>query len=100
MLSTESSESDLTRKAAQVIQILSNVNQGLISSYSRIAEAGRHANTITIQFQQQLSNFTGLYGLEHILKSVITIGGQFEVQHVALQNILGDMQEANVLFGQ
>lgn len=88
------------RRAAQAIQMLSNVNQGLISSYSRIAEAGRHANTITIQFQQQLSNFTGLYGLEHILKSVITIGGQFEVQHVALQNILGDMQEANVLFGQ
>ena len=88
------------RRAAQAIQMLANVNQGLVSSYSRIAEAGKNAHTITIQFQQQLANFTGLYGLERILKSIITIGGQFEVQHVALQNILGDMQEANVLFGQ
>lgn len=89
-----------TRKAAEAVQMLSHVNQGLISSYNRVAEAGNKAHGITIQFQQQLANYTGLYGLERILKSVITIGGQFEVQHVALQNILGDMQEANVLFGQ
>ena len=88
------------RKAAQAIQMLANVNQSLVSSYTRIAEAGRSANNITIQFQQQLANYAGLYGLERILKSIITIGGQFEVQHKALQNILGDMQEANVLFGQ
>lgn len=89
-----------TRKAAEAVQMLSHVNQGLISSYNRVAEAGNKAHGITIQFQQQLANYTGLYGLERILKSVITIGGQFEVQHVALQNILGDMQEANVLYGQ
>ena len=88
------------RKAAEAVQMLSHVNQGLISSYNRIAEAGSKANGITIQFQQQLANYTGLYGLERILKSIITIGGQFEVQHVALRNILGDVQEANVLFGQ
>lgn len=88
------------RKSAQAIQMLANVNQSLVSSYTRIAEAGRSANNITIQFQQQLANYAGLYGLERILKSIITIGGQFEVQHKALQNILGDMQEANVLFGQ
>lgn len=88
------------RKAAEAVQMLSHVNQGLISSYHRIAEAGSKAAGITIQFQQQLANYTGLYGLERILKSIITIGGQFEVQHVALRNILGDVQEANVLFGQ
>jgi tape measure domain-containing protein len=38
--------------------------------------------------------------LERVLRSIVTIGGQFEVQHVALQNILGDVQQANILFGQ
>lgn len=88
------------RKAAEAIQMLSHVNQGLISSYNRIAEAGSNANRISIQLQQQLAGYAGLYGIERIVKSIITIGSQFEVQHVALQNILGDITEANRLFGQ
>ncbi len=105
MLERQDAEAKNARAAAakrvsDAVQMLSHVNQGLVSSYNRIAEAGSNANRITIQFQQQLANYASLYGLERILKSVITIGGQFEVQHVALQNILGDVQEANVLFGQ
>lgn len=89
-----------TRKAMEAVSMLAHVNEGLVSSYSRIAEAGSNANRITVQLQQQIGAYAGLYGLERILKSVITIGGQFEVQHVALKNILGDIQEANVLFSQ
>ena len=89
-----------TRKAMEAVSMLAHVNEGLVSSYSRIAEAGSNANRITVQLQQQIGAYAGLYGLERILKSVITIGGQFEVQHVALRNILGDIQDANVLFGQ
>lgn len=89
-----------SKKATEAIQLLSHANQGLISSYNRIAEAGSRANRITIQFQNQLAGYAGLYGIERILKSVITIGGQFEYQHIALQNILGDIQQANTLFSQ
>ena len=89
-----------TRKAAEAVSALAHVNQGLISSYNRVAEAGSKANGITIQFQQQLGMYAGLYGLERILKSVVTIGGQFEFQHRALQNILGDVQQANTLYAQ
>jgi hypothetical protein len=88
------------KKAADAVGMLAHVNEGLISSYNRIAEAGSQANRITVQLQNQIGAYAGLYGLERVLKSIVTIGGQFEVQHVALQNILGDVQEANILFGQ
>ena len=88
------------KKAADAVGMLAHVNEGLISSYNRVAEAGNRANRITIQLQNQIGAYAGLYGLERVLRSIVTIGGQFEVQHVALQNILGDVQEANILFGQ
>jgi len=91
---------DASRKTADAVQMLAHANQGLISSYNRIAQAGRQANNVTIQLQHQVGQFASLYGVERILRSVVTIGGQFEVQHVALQNILGDVQKANVLFSQ
>jgi len=89
-----------TRKAAEALQMLSHVNSNLVENYNRIAEAGSRAHGITVQFQHQLAGYAGLYGVERILKSVITIGGQFEYQHKALQNILGDIQQANTLFSQ
>lgn len=88
------------KKAADAVGMLAHVNEGLISSYNRIAEAGNKANRITIQLQHQIGAYAGLYGLERILKSVITIGGQFEFQHIALQNILGDVEQANTLYMQ
>ena len=88
------------KKAADAVSMLAHVNEGLISSYNRVAEAGNRANRITIQLQNQIGAYAGLYGLERVLRSIVTIGGQFEVQHVALQNILGDVQQANILFGQ
>ena len=88
------------KKAADAVGMLAHVNEGLISSYNRVAEAGNRANRITIQLQNQIGAYAGLYGLERVLRSIVTIGGQFEVQHVALQNILGDVQQANILFGQ
>lgn len=89
-----------SRKAMEAVSALAHVNQGLVSSYDRVAEAGSKANRINIQIQHQIGQYAGLYGLERILKSVVTIGGQFEFQHRALQNILGDVQEANTLFSQ
>lgn len=88
------------KKAADAVSMLAHVNEGLTSSYYRIAEAGNQANRITVQLQNQIGAYAGLYGLERILKSVITIGGQFEFQHIALQNILGDVEQANTLFAQ
>lgn len=41
-----------------------------------------------------------VYGAQQFLRSIIETGGQLEQQHIALQTILSDMQNANSLFGQ
>ena len=91
---------EASKKSANAINLLAHANQGLISSYNRVAEAGTKASRISIQLQNQIAGYAGLYGIERIVKSIITIGGQFEYQHIALQNILGDIQQANTLFSQ
>lgn len=77
-----------------------NANRDLISIYNRVEEAGRRNNTILDQMKNQLMGFAGLYGIERLLKNVIQIGGEFEVQRIALQSILGDVQQANSMFEQ
>lgn len=41
-----------------------------------------------------------VFGIQQFLDSVIKTGGEMEKQHIALQSILGDMQNANTMFGQ
>ena len=90
--------------ARQVIQ----ANQQIANSIDMVAnrmEKMRNQTSRTgkmfDQFKTQIA-FTAfsVYGLERFLTSIITIGGEFERQRVALQNMLGDMREANEIFGQ
>jgi hypothetical protein len=41
-----------------------------------------------------------VYGMQQFLMSVVQTGGELEKQHIALQSILGDMQNANTMFAQ
>lgn len=41
-----------------------------------------------------------VYGAQQFLMSVVQTGGELEKQHIALQSILGDMQNANTMFAQ
>lgn len=41
-----------------------------------------------------------VYGAQQFVMSVIQTGGELEKQHIALQSILGDMQNANTMFAQ
>lgn len=91
---------DDTKKAADATRNLQNANQGLLKSLSDVERASSSTSKIFSQMEHQFANFVSLYGLERMAKSIITIGGQFEFQHIALQNILGDLQEANILFTQ
>lgn len=88
------------RDAAQAVREQALANQGLASAYERAAEMSEKQSRITTQLQQQLAGYFGLYSAEHFLKNLIQIGGEFEVQHIALQNILGDVQQANSMFEQ
>lgn len=41
-----------------------------------------------------------VYGAQQFVMSVIQTGGELEKQHIAMQSILGDMQNANTMFAQ
>lgn len=88
------------REAMQRTREHGDANRSLINTYYQVAEAASQSNKYLDQIRNQMASYVSLYGAERLLRNVITIGGQFEVQHVALQNILGDVQEANTLFSQ
>lgn len=41
-----------------------------------------------------------VYGAQQFAMSIIQTGGEIEKQHIALQSIIGDVQNANILFNQ
>lgn len=88
------------RRAAQATREQAQANQGLANAYDRAVEAGNRQSRLLTQLQQQIAGYFGLYAGEHFIKNLIQIGGEFEVQHIALQNILGDVQQANSMFEQ
>ena len=73
----------------------------IIQKMQQLQSATTRTGVVWEQFKTQIA-FTAfsVYGLEHFLKSIITVGGEFERQRVALQNMLGDMREASEIFGQ
>ena len=66
-------------------------------------KANSHAGKLNSTIQDLKSLFLqgGLvFGAQQFAMSIITTGGEMEKQHIALQSILGDIQNANTLFGQ
>ncbi len=86
--------------AAKSARDLALSQQGLVTAYDKVVNSGKNANNVLHQLGMQVLSAFSLHAVEGFLKNIITVGGEFEVQHVALQNILGDIQQANTLFAQ
>lgn len=68
-----------------------------------LEQANTHAGKLNSTIQDIKSLFLqgGLvFGAQQFAMSIITTGGEMEKQHIALQSILGDIQNANTMFGQ
>ena len=89
-----------TRRMTEAAKEVNRVNADMVNSFNRVLDKVTHSNRMIGQLQQQFAGYVGLYGLERLLKNVIQIGGEFEIQHIALQSILGDIQQANSMFEQ
>lgn len=89
------------RRAATAAAKSASAYDPIIQKMQQLQSATTRTGRIWDQFKTQIA-FTAfsVYGIEHFLKSVITVGGEFERQRVALQNMLGDMREASEIFGQ
>lgn len=93
MVSAEKSAAQAARENAQA-------NQGLVNAYDKVVEASKKQGRVMTELTTLANSYFSLLGAKKIVNDVITIGGQFEIQHVSLQNILGDLQAANTLFEQ
>ena len=72
----------------------------MMETFDQIGRKASVTSNIISQFTNQLKGTLSLYTAEKLLKNIIKIGGEFEVQHIALQSILGDLEQANTIFNQ
>lgn len=87
-------------EVAEAVRRNMSANSALVSTYEKVSSAGTNVNKMLLQMQQQFGNYVSLYGIERLLSNVIKVGGEFEVQHIALKSILGDVEQANSMFSQ
>lgn len=92
---------DLERKHQQEIaNSAAKVRSDLVRAFEQAKNSAGGLNS-TMQDLKSLVMQGGLvYGMQQFVMSVITTGGELEKQHIALQSILGDIQNANTMFSQ
>ena len=88
------------KRQQEIAQTAAKVQSDLVRGFER---ANSHAGKLNSNVQDLKSLFLqgGLvFGAQQFAMSIITTGGEMEKQHIALQSILGDMQNANTMFNQ
>lgn len=99
------------KEAQRGVEIERKRQQAIVDSGAKIQsqlvrgfeKANSHAGKLNSTVQDLKSLFLqgGLvFGAQQFAMSIITTGGEMEKQHIALQSILGDMQNANTMFNQ
>lgn len=76
------------------------INERLISSYNRISNAMSQQGRVASQLRNVMSDYLSIYTGANILRSIITTGGQFETQRIAMQTLLGDLREGQQIYSQ
>lgn len=81
------------RRAAQPLRDLAR-------EFRNLQDAASRSSQIIGDLKSMLYQFGSIYGIQQMVMSIITVGGELEKQHIALQSIIGDVTKANVLFEQ
>jgi len=68
------------------------------SAMERVNRTAERQKGVMAGIREQVANAYALYRVGRFLEGIIRISGEFQQQHVALQTILGDAQQADVLF--
>lgn len=88
------------KRQQEIAKTAAKVQSDLVRGFEK---ANIHAGKLNSTVQDLKSLFLqgGLvFGAQQFAMSIITTGGEMEKQHIALQSILGDMQNANTMFNQ
>lgn len=101
----------INREVQRGVELEQKRQQAIVDSGAKIQsqlvrgfeKTNSHAGKLNSTVQDLKSLFLqgGLvFGAQQFAMSIITTGGEMEKQHIALQSILGDMQNANTMFNQ
>lgn len=74
--------------------------QDFASAFRHAQDAAGKTSQVVGDLKSVLLQGGLVYGMQQFTMSIIQTGGEIEKQHIALQSILGDLQNANELFGQ
>ena len=88
------------KRQQEIAKTAAKVQSDLVRGFE---SANRHAGGLNSTVQDLKSLFLqgGLvFGAQQFAMSIVTTGGEMEKQHIALQSILGDLQNANTMFAQ
>lgn len=88
------------KRQQEIAKSAAKVQSDLVRGFEKANSYAGKLNS-TVQDLKSLFLQGGLvFGAQQFAMSIITTGGEMEKQHIALQSILGDMQNANTMFNQ
>ena len=90
----------IERQYSSAVQTNKNVVKEYANTFDTLSQKVEKSNRYMSELKNQFLSYTSLYAAENFVKSMITIGGEFEKQHIALKSMLGDAQQANEIFSQ
>lgn len=90
----------IERQYSSAVQTNKNVVKEYANTFDTLSQKVEKSNRYMSELKNQFLSYTSLYAAENFVKSMITIGGEFERQHTALKSMLGDAQQANEIFSQ
>ena len=102
------------QRQERAAQAASAAQERLANSQQRAAQATiSHANasvrlgnsltglvSITGDLRNQIGMLISVYTVEHLLKNVVEIGGEFEKQKLAMGSMLGSLEQADDIFNR
>lgn len=92
---------DLERKHQQEIaNSAAKVRSDLVRAFEQAKNSAGGLNSTMQDLKSLVIQGGFVYGMQQFAMSVIKTGGELEKQHIALQSILGDVQNANTMFSQ
>lgn len=68
------------------------------TSMKKLGSSTRNASDWAGQLSNQFNNLVSFYALERFIRNLYTIGGEFQKQQIALQNMIGDVDRGNAIF--
>lgn len=88
------------RRKQKIAKSASKVRSDLVKSFEQASNAASKMNSTLSDIKSLFLQGGIVYGAWQFANSIIQTGGEMEKQHIALQSILGDMQNANTMFAQ